>query len=1131
MRTFFRALRIVSAITLFFFSWTFLPLWQVVAFAATPQKSGVSSQGSGGKQKAEPRPLTAGERFEKSLDDIRQKLRWAEDKSREGVEPGPEIEVIKSRKAEIESIDSELKAEFAATEKKLKDAHLPGEILERHYKFVKHYQDNLKELVANLEQVERAGTKAEVVAAVRKAKEHLERVKTPTHHQTLDPNNLPFRARKATRTRVPRTKEQFERDFPPQRSPRSPRTAYLYEKKFGRKDAQEAQGFKSNFAIRNPQSTIRKPILVASNGPLTGLLSSDSKPETLALPFSVNSVGSVVKDFVPQSVLNLESGILNMAQAAPANAPTAADLAETPEIQFTDAIRAKAQELGSAPNIFAWVRNNIKYEPYYGSLKGAQQTLLEGAGNDFDQASLLIVLLRGINIPAKYAYGTVEIPIERVTSWLGVTDPIVAGAILSTNGIPATLMKTSSGVYKTVRLEHCWVSTFVNMLPSFGSKNNPGNMWIPLDPSFKEDKITAQIDLSKLVKFNETGYLSSRRSIPPSLSYLFSVEDYHTANYTGKIFEIFYVKRIIEENFEVFLGTLPYQIITTAQQFSEVPDTVRHKININLIDPTVGSTVMVQKNVAEITDKKITVSYNPATQEDEATISNHGGLLKTPAYLIKVKPTVKLNDSVILEGPAVNLGASLNLSVNFIEPGMSTENIETDISAGIYYCISIAALNPSQDQLSGKLDTLKSLSGTIYDSVNTRDDQIGELLHGISIEYFSKANNAARSLAALMHMQNTNVTSGSFVSVRVSYANVFGIPLSPATIAGLNLDVQRYMQSPFSITGDNDQRKEFVQIQGLNSSFFEHSIMEMIAGLESISTVKALQIANETGVPIYTITTSNINDVLPGLTVLQEVKTDIQNAINAGKEVTISRDNVRLNDWTGVGFIVRDPNTGGGAYMISGGTGGTDTTQPASGSLMLLSRSIAVLAEGSPNNTWLSIADLDLWEADMHYLDNIGGMLLGHGYVPIVVQAFTKRTLIDFANRGDDRIFYYSGHGGEGYMTPLPPASWFGYSTNAEREDVFPRDIDAHTRITFLNSCSSAKNLDFMFAFHAQVFLGWNDEIGWQAGGEFGFNWWRNMNDGFTAEDAATRQGTKFTNYNTLGPKIYIEGNTETTLH
>lgn len=84
------------------------------------------------------------------------------------------------------------------------------------------------------------------------------------------------------------------------------------------------------------------------------------------------------------------------------------NLASTPEADTSDPfIVQKAAELGRDPqNIFAFVSNEIGYEAYQGSLRGARGTLWSKAGNALDQASLLIALLRASNIPARYVRGT-----------------------------------------------------------------------------------------------------------------------------------------------------------------------------------------------------------------------------------------------------------------------------------------------------------------------------------------------------------------------------------------------------------------------------------------------------------------------------------------------------------------------------------------------------------------------------------------------------------------------------------------------------------------------------------------------------------------------------------------------------
>jgi len=60
-----------------------------------------------------------------------------------------------------------------------------------------------------------------------------------------------------------------------------------------------------------------------------------------------------------------------------------ADLAPTPDADSTDPfIVQKAQELGNnAAQIFAFARDEIGYESYKGSLRGARGTLWSKAGN------------------------------------------------------------------------------------------------------------------------------------------------------------------------------------------------------------------------------------------------------------------------------------------------------------------------------------------------------------------------------------------------------------------------------------------------------------------------------------------------------------------------------------------------------------------------------------------------------------------------------------------------------------------------------------------------------------------------------------------------------------------------------
>jgi len=141
------------------------------------------------------------------------------------------------------------------------------------------------------------------------------------------------------------------------------------------------------------------------------------------------------------------------------------------------------------------------------------------------------------------------------------------------------------------------------------------------------------------------------------------------------------------------------------------------------------------------------------------------------------------------------------------------------------------------------------------------------------------------------------------------------------------IDVDRIMQAVFSKDGSIDKVKQHMLASGANSSILEHAVPEQLFStptnpVQGISAVKTLKAANDQGIPIYVINQSNINTILPLLQLNDDVKTDIQNAVNAGKIVNVQKTYVTYNGWTGCGYIIIDPNTGAGAYMISDGLNG-----------------------------------------------------------------------------------------------------------------------------------------------------------------------------------------------------------------
>lgn len=82
------------------------------------------------------------------------------------------------------------------------------------------------------------------------------------------------------------------------------------------------------------------------------------------------------------------------------------------------------------------------------------------SGNDYDQASMLIAMLRYKGIPSRYVRGTVEIPIGQVEGWTGADKPEAAVKVLGSLGIPLSSV-VSGGSVTAVIMEHVWVEAYI----------------------------------------------------------------------------------------------------------------------------------------------------------------------------------------------------------------------------------------------------------------------------------------------------------------------------------------------------------------------------------------------------------------------------------------------------------------------------------------------------------------------------------------------------------------------------------------------------------------------------------------------------------------------------------------------
>jgi hypothetical protein len=475
---------------------------------------------------------------------------------------------------------------------------------------------------------------------------------------------------------------------------------------------------------------------------------------------------------------------------------------------------------------------------------------------------------------------------------------------------------------------------------------------VPFDAQSFIDQLTATSTINE-----QGGYVIGIDSLyiqQTMQDYQTQVENYITQNYPdATVGDVLGKKEIVQKNFPFLPGTLPFRLIEKKAIYTNLPSNLRHKINFNVTkdisDQELGTPINITYSLPELAGKKITLSYSPATQSDEDTIASYlpaphsdgtpidPSELPTslPAYLINLKPKLRVGGEVVATGGSVMMGLTENFVMSFFYPGQSVSSISNLIEAGEYLGIALDIGRISEEQILGiktKLGATKTKLETRDFTNMTKDDILGNLLYTTALSYNAELDAMNYMQAKTMGVKIIRLPSESIFSFELEIATSFyDVPMSVSP-AGLAMDVDHNIHVVKALDGDNDKKKQFMLASGMNSSALEHSVPEQLfstpsAPAEGISAVKALQIANNQGIPIYTINQSNINTILPQLQLNSETIADIQNAVNAGKIVTVSQTNITYKGWTGYGYIIIDPATGAGAYMISGGLSGAQLVE------------------------------------------------------------------------------------------------------------------------------------------------------------------------------------------------------------
>ncbi|MBI5633298.1 MAG: hypothetical protein HZA15_07475, partial [Nitrospirae bacterium] len=604
------------------------------------------------------------------------------------------------------------------------------------------------------------------------------------------------------------------------------------------------------------------------------------------------------------------------------------DTKDTSEAPISPEMAALAESLSWNPvSIYEYVKNSIETEWYWGCMKGAAETLQQKSGNDCDQATLLAALLRASGFPTRYIRGTIEFfpDLEKAKNLTGIDDPLKMAEFFRKAGIPSKPV-IQGGKIANIQIEHIWIESLIPYANYRGAViDGHGKTWLGLDTSIKPKGYTFNMPVELSVESAQLSairdeYLGSVQALTP-LEYFKEKLSAVSAQQSADSYRL--TRSLILETMKILPSSLQFDQKKITHEYTELPDELIHKVKLTAFSnqPAVNSSLLFEITLPlyKLSNQQIIMTYEPETVEDQQIIDSYGGLDNTPAYLVRLRPVLKLNDERVVVGiDGLPMGEDYTLTIELISPH-GTERIANSHITGNLTAIGIVAQKAISSQL----------------SAFSEEDDAEALLHQEAIRYIDRWNQAEDELASLMHLAisrpiPTVVTVGGVIDVTYLLDMPHGFEWKGVFI---DANLRAVSVVPTLAKGgvggfSDDRQKTFMQLSGLQGSVLEHRIFEDDFQVESISTAKLIQLVSDQqsalSGQLLTIDKTNIAAVLPTLTLDDNIKEDITNAVNQGLIVRIpSADGLALNaisykDWTGIGYIKENPSTGEAGYMLSG---------------------------------------------------------------------------------------------------------------------------------------------------------------------------------------------------------------------
>lgn len=567
--------------------------------------------------------------------------------------------------------------------------------------------------------------------------------------------------------------------------------------------------------------------------------------------------------------------------------------------EITPAISALARGLEYDPlKIFEYVHNYIAFEAYYGSKKGANLTLQEGSGNDFDQCSLLVALLRASGKSPSYKFSACDFSYAQLTTWMGLspTPFLHLNDLQFTDyfgGVPATVQNrkgaavyfflTEAGFFRIqqytyggdewFRFPHVWVQL------------TDGGTTRRFTPSVKDSTDTQGVNLTTASAYSRSQILTdaagSATTSPDSITNLnYSALESRLGSYTQNI--LTYIKNNgdarASDQITGSRNIVPVYYTNLIEPLPEPPLIVPQPISPPFVMTTPWLSLQTWTAIPEAQMSKIQIkagTYNYAASPPAFSGSPvFDQTIKMPALggrklsLSFSGNTGKIFLDEVQQGSDFTItGSSVDVQLNvthnhfekvpqgsgYVDTALTKHN-QTETKKylkadGNAYAFIYAFANPDktaqkrQEVLDGYRRRTQLPAGD-PNYLTEGDWRIRtEILNVMGLQWLYQTWQQERVTAPLYYALPVNLHRFGRAAQEGSYYVDVGLQLSAAK----NRDL------------DAARDEQFFNFSSLLSSAMEHGVLEQMQGdgKSAASTVKLIYLANQQSIPIYRATASN----------------------------------------------------------------------------------------------------------------------------------------------------------------------------------------------------------------------------------------------------------------------------------